>query len=1336
MAKAFLNDRQAVQRELGRLKRVQLDAAARAERLQVLEKRLRASSRRRLRREQRRPQLTYPPELPIVAKKDEIVAAIRRHRVVIVAGETGSGKTTQIPKFCLAAGRGIHGRIGCTQPRRIAATSVAHRIAEELGETLGQSVGYKIRFKDRTAKDAYIKLMTDGILLAEAQSDPLLTAYDTIIVDEAHERSLNIDFILGILKTLLRRRKDLKLIITSATIDTQKFSQAFGRAPVIEVSGRMYPVTVRYLTIDNDSPDNGDQTHIDLALRGLALVRRESIDGDVLVFMPTEQDIRDTCEAIEACKIPRETILPLFGRLSGAEQARVFKPLSGRKIIVATNVAETSLTIPGIRYVIDSGLARISRYLPRSRSTALPVVPVSKSSADQRKGRCGRVAHGVCIRLYPEEDYLGRELYTAPEILRANLADVILRMIALNLGDIDAFPFIDRPDPKSIRDGYDLLVELGAIRRLPATTGGGRRRAPAGRYGLTRRGRVMARIPIDPRLSRMLIEARKEQCLAAMTVIVSVLSVADPRERPLEKAAEADAAHLRFRDPQSDFVTLLNIWQAFQAAVKTASSKSQVRKFCRAHFLSYPRMREWRDIHLQVRTVLEEHFAGVTGLNAKQADVGPEPSANAAKTRPTDNNSTGADFAPAYQALHRSILSGFLSNIAVQREKNIFIATRQREVMIFPGSGLFNRAGGWIVAAEMVETSRLFARTCARIDTRWLEALGKDLCRYTHLNPRWERKRGEVVADEQVSLFGLTIVTGRTVSYGSIDAVDATRIFVHSALVAEDVRRPPAFLAYNRRMIEGVRDMENRIRRRDILVSEEELAEFYAQRLADIYDLRSLERRIRQKGGDGFLRLTEKDLQRYRPDPRELARFPRSLELGRERFDCRYSFEPGQGDDGLTIQIPSALAPMVPPGAVDWLVPGLLGAKIEALIKGLPKAFRKRLVPVTATVEVIMAEMERGQAPLLTCLSRFIHGRFGVDIPAEAWPQGDLPEHLRARLAITGPRGEEICASRDARVLERQISCRLDSADLDRLRRQWERDHILDWDFPDLPVAVTTGGGGAGSWALYPGLEISAAAGAEPRIHLRLFQERDKALAAHIRGVAALFGLHFAQELKYLRRQLRLPAAMAAAAKNFGGLTRVQERFYDSHVQRLLGLDIRTRQAFQDHARQVAARILPEGQQLLAKGLPVIDTYQRSFADLDRMARDHRARAAARLLADLQAELRRLVPENFMLLYEPERLVHLPRYMQALSLRAQRALVDMEKDRAKAAAVAVFSRRLQQLLQDLSAAASAERRQAVETLFWMIEEYKVSLFAQELKTAVPISPKRLERQLADIMRMV
>ena len=1316
LTRAMTADRQAIARELARLTRAgaRVDAGTDfRQRLLRLEGRLQASIRRREWRLAHRPCVTGIPELPITASRDAIIAAIRRQPVTIVAGETGSGKTTQIPQFCLEAGRGIAGLIGCTQPRRIAATTVASRIAEELGEEVGRSVGYKIRFTDRTREETFIKIMTDGILLAEAHTDPYLNRYDTLIVDEAHERSLNIDFILGLLRGLIKKRPELRLVITSATIDTEKFSRAFDGAPVIEVSGRMYPVEVRYAELDGGASDEEELTHVEGAVRALETLLAESPSGDVLIFMPTEQDIRDTCELIDARAFRRVTVLPLFARLSAAEQTRVFAGVAGRKIIVATNVAETSITIPGIKYVIDTGLARISRYSPRSRTTALPVVPVSRSSADQRKGRCGRVADGVCVRLFSEEDYQARSLFTPPEILRSNLAEVILRMIALDLGEVKDFPFVDPPAPKSIADGFDLLVELGAIVSQPS----GRRRNRRSAYGLTPVGRRMARIPLDPRLARILIEAQRRGCLPEAAVIAAALSIQDPRERPLAKTPEADRAHAAFNDSLSDFVALLNIWDRFQATLAAEKSVNRMKKFCRAHFLSFRRMREWRDIHGQILTMLEEERL--------QGPVQTRPAAPA--------QAPESPFGERYATIHKSLLSGLLSNVALKKEKHLYTAARGRPVMVFPGSGLFKSAGTWIVAAELVETTRLFARRVATIDSAWLEEVGQAQCRYTYLEPHWERSRGEVVALERVTLHGLVIEPGRPVSYGRIDSTEAAAIFVRSALVEGDLRSPLPFTDHNREQIEAVRDLENRLRRRDLLVDEETLADFYRERLPGVYDLRTLASLIKEKGGDGFLRLNREDLLRNAPDLQTLEGFPDRVRLGGDAFACLYEFEPGSDADGVTVRIPSTLAPAVAPESLDWLVPGLLCEKVAALIKGLPKEFRKRLVPVARTAEIIADELPRGEGAFLSTLSRFIHARFGVDIPAAAWPQANLPDHLKLRISITGPRGETLRAGRDRSVLRVDLPApRGDTAEYEAARKAWERERVTDWDFGDLPEVITLSGAQGGRWAVYPALCKT-----EDGVGLRLFRDRRAALEAHGPGVAALGALRWAKELRFLKKRLALPAEVRPAASYFGGFQRVEGRLYDSLLEELFGRNLRTRTAFEAQAERELPKLLQGGEMKLTATIALLHAHHETRTTLHDLEKGNRANPAVlAFLSRRREDLAGLVPESFLQLYEAERLTHVARYLRAIAVRARRALLDFEKDRARELELSPYAEALRALVSGLFADTSTARRREVEALFWLIEEFKVALFAQELKTAVPVSPKRLAKKLSEIKRMV
>jgi len=1262
-----------------------------------LEKRAKSSVKQRAKRLDLIPDIDFPPNLPISEKAAEITQSIRENQVVIIAGDTGSGKSTQIPKMCLMAGQGVSGMIGCTQPRRIAAVTIARRIAEEIGEDVGKSVGYKIRFQDRIRRDSYIKIMTDGMLLSETQADPLLYDYDTIIIDEAHERSLNIDFLLGILRRLIKKRRDLKIIITSATMDTEKFSKGSDNAPVITVHGRMFPVEVRYMPPDTRSVERGDFTYVDTAVKAVERLARKDKPGDMLVFMPTEQDILDTCELLEARQFSSTTILPLFARLPYDKQARVFLSGPGKKIVVATNVAETSITIPGIRYVIDTGLARISRYVPRSRITSLPVSPVSISSADQRKGRCGRLEDGVCVRLYPEEDFQTREQFTPPEVLRANLAEVILRMIALGLGDIHSFPFLDRPDPRSVKDGFDLLSELGAIERK----GRG--------VFLTRMGRIMARMPLDPKISRMLIEAEKESCVNEVAVIASVLSIQDPRVRPPENTAAADQKHTGFKDMDSDFITLLNIWNRFHSQLEYVKTRSRMRKYCRQNFLSYIRMREWIHIHRQITLILKEQKIGVGGRKSK------------------DNSGL------LYDRIHRSVLCGYLSNIALIKEKNLYQAARGREAMIFPGSTLFNRHPRWIVCAEMVMTSRLFARTVARIDCEWLETLGKGLCKYSYSDPRWSRSRGSVMASEQVSLYGLVIVAKRSVQYKRINLKVSHELFILSALVDGNIRDRFSFLNHNMRLIEKIRNMEDRIRRRGILVDDEAIEQFYSERLEGICDSAGLKRLIREKGGDDFLKLCEHDIIALAPDPDELSRFPGQMTMGGRQFDLAYRFAPGRDDDGVTLKVPSTMISRIKTEQLDWLVPGLFYEKVYALIKGLPKRYRKQLVPVSDRVDRIVAEMAPSPGKsLINCLGRFIYEHFNVDIPASEWPVEHIQDHLRLRVAVTDHRGKEIRAERDLSALRRPVS--VDSTGVEetdpwkQARQRWERGKILEWDLGDLPERLELGA----YLEAYPALVPEEEKGAR----ICLFSNFEEAEDVHPKGVAALYQVSFKKDLKFLKKGLVLPQKLHRAAVYFGGHKLYEKALYDACIRHLFYVNIRTEKEFKEHEADIRSDMVGREKNTLLLGTRIIEAYMEIKSGLGAMESAKRSTSTDHsLVQEIQNELDLLIPQNFFDQYPFDRLEHIPRYIKALLIRARRGSVDPQKDRTKAAQIRPYISIYKEMNKGLSNYASSEKRAAVKEFGWMLEEFRVSLFAQELKTFFPVSEKRLKKRIEEIERM-
>ena len=1294
-------DRVALLRDLGKLQSLKKPGDL-EQAVSRLERRLDLACARKERRRANLPRVSYPGALPIAARRADIVRAIRENPVVIVTGETGSGKTTQIPKMCIEAGRGLDGRIGCTQPRRVAAVTVSQRIAEEMGEDLGRTVGYKIRFEDRTSPEGFIKIMTDGILLMEAQADPFLNEYDTILVDEAHERSLNIDFVLGILKNLLRRRKDLKVVITSATIDTEKFSAAFGGAPIIEVSGRLYPVEIRY---EPPEEDPEEITHVEAAVRAVDGILDEGERGDILVFMPTEQDIRETCDLLEGRGRRDVRILPMYARLPSQEQRQVFVPIRERKVVVATNVAETSITIPGIRFVVDTGLARIACYNPRTRTSGLPVRPISRSSADQRAGRCGRVENGVCIRLYAREDYESRTLYTPPEILRSNLAEVILRMLALRIDDPAAFPFVDPPAPRSIRGGYDILEELGAIEREERGDG-------EPRWRLTERGRRMARLPLDPRISRMILEAEKEGCLPEILVIAAALSTQDPRERPAGREREADAAQAPFVNPASDFLTLLTLWERFHENAPGMKAAGRLRRFCRDHFLSFRRMKEWRDVHGQLREIVEEEGT-VRGGTPRAPLPGGDPEAR-------------------YGRIHRAVLSGYLSNIAVKKEKNTYSATGGRQVVIFPGSGLYNRGGDWIVAAELVETTQLFARTAATIDRDWLEALGGSLCRSTYLNPRWDRRRGEVTATERVSLCGLVIVEGRRVSYGRIDPAGAAQVFIREALLPGEIERPPAFLAHNRDLIERVRDMENRLRRRTLLATDDVLAAFYEERLRDVFDVRTLQKLIRERGGDSFLRMTEEDVLRQAPDPGELALFPDALPAGRLSLPLSYRFSPGDAADGVTVKLPASALSGLDPEALERAVPGLLRERVTALVKALPREVRRRLVPVAQSVELILRDIEEGKGSLPAALSASLKRRFGLDVPPPAWDLEGLPDHLKLRYAVVDAKGKELRSTRDLESLRKDRLAEEESRAFNRARAAWERTGIRNWEAPglpeEIPEEIPLDPRNVLEGVAYPALVASGDA-----VDLRLLRNRLEAESAHRAGIRALLTLRFKKDLETMRRYLTLRGEMRVWSAYFGGPGALEDSLCRGLTRRLLEKGFRTRKAFEDYARTLGRELLKAPRELLDEVEPVLRAYQetrRALAGLE--AANLTNRTVLGFLGRMRGELERLLPASFLEHYDRERLPQLARYLKALQVRAERGAVHLDRDRARAAEIRPFEERLDEFLKALAPGASPEKARAVDEFRWMVEEYRVSLFAQGIKTPYPVSPKRLQGKVEEI----
>ena len=1249
--------------------------------------------------------LHYPAELPIVAHRQEIIEALRASQVVIIAGDTGSGKTTQLPKMCLEAGRGVRKRIGCTQPRRIAAIAMAERVAEELGDQAAL-VGYKIRFKDQTSRDTRLKFMTDGILLAEAHHDGNLSAYDTIIIDEAHERSLNIDFLIGLLKQLLGRRPDLTLLITSATIDTSRFAKHFGNAPVIEVSGRAYPVEVRYQPLDPDKEEAGEQTYVDQAVQAVCALRQNEGAGDILVFMPSERDILETVESLQAKlgNAPGQAapvVLPLFGRLSPGDQKKIFQPVKGQKIVVATNVAETSITVPGIRYVVDTGLARLASYNVRARTSKLPIVSISRASCDQRKGRCGRVGPGICVRLYAEEDYANRPEYTPPEILRTNLAEVILRMISLKLGDPARFPFLDPPSGRAIQDGYALLAELGALDR---------------QRHLTAHGRFMARLPLDPRISRMIIEARDHNALREVTVIAAGLSIQDPRVRPLGKEAAADAAHARFSKTPSDFLFFLVLWDAYHATFDKLHSLSRMRKFCVSHYLSFLRMREWRDIHEQISQVLAEE----PGFAMNTQPAPPE-------------------------AIHRAILSGNLRNIAVKKEKNLYQTGGGREVMIFPGSSQYGKTGDWLMAAELVETSRLYARTVAGIEPEWIEPLAGELCRSSYSEPHWEKGRGQVAAFAKISLFGLVIVPRRKVNYGLIKPEEARQIFIQSALIEGELKGEYPFLAANTALVAQLQDLEDRLRLRAIMVDEQALFAFYEERLApEVRDQRSLNQWLKAPGGQARLTMTAEDLRRQsslaRPEAAALEQFPLVLAAGECELALSYRFAPGEEDDGVTARIPLSLAPHLGPELFEWLVPGLLAEKVTFLLKGLPKGLRKQLVPIPQTAAEIVRDLPFGRGSLCRALEQVIADSFKLRISGQDWPLATLPLHLRFRFSLLDGQGKVVTVTRDFNELK---GCSAGQAEVFSLKQmaglkaRWEQKNITPAQFSETPVSLPVPDvKGALQGYVYPGLCGDAQGG----VGQRLFMQENEARQSTRQTLLRLYANEFAPLVKSLRKDLAIPRSHWALYEGLATHEQINEDLW--HFVFFNVFDIQA--GLPPSAGQFTAKVeavREQGFSLLCREIftEVVRVLQERRATLDAIAKfagvtgqPGGATPQAERFAEYRRQVSLLVPADFLQWVARPRLPDLCRYLKGLRIRVERAQVSPGKDALKARQIALHEERYAQAVSggNLSAASREQLREYLE----MIEEFKVSLFAQELGTAYPVSGKRLDKKWLEVAR--
>ncbi|WGO82454.1 ATP-dependent RNA helicase HrpA [Arsenophonus apicola] len=1230
------------------------------------------------------PAIIYPENLPVIEKKQAIYQAIRDHQVVIIAGETGSGKTTQIPKICLELGRGVKGLIGHTQPRRLAARSVANRIAEELNVPLGSAVGYKVRFNDQIGDNTFIKLMTDGILLAELHNDKLLLQYDTIIIDEAHERSLNIDFILGYLRQLLPKRPDLKVIITSATIDPERFSQHFDHAPIVEVSGRTYPVEVRYRPIIGDSNDsNRDQ--LDGIIDAVNELSQQA-NGDILIFMSGEREIRDTAEALNKLNLKHTEILPLFARLSNSEQNRIFQSHSGRRIVLATNVAETSLTVPGIKYVIDTGYVRISRYSYRTKVQRLPIEPISQASAEQRKGRCGRVSAGICIRLYSEEDFLARPMYTDPEILRTNLASVILQMMAVGLGDINQFPFIEMPDKRNIQDGIRLLEELNAIGKKTADSN----------YQLTQIGHQLAQLPLDPRLGRMVLEARRHGCVREIMVISSALSIQDPRERPLDKQQIADEKHHRFIDKRSDFLAYLNLWD-FVKQQQAILSNAQFRKQCKQDLLNFMRLREWQDIYSQLRQVIKE--LGIA-INSEPAD---------------------------YQAIHISLLAGLLSHIGQKgTDKADFLGVRNTRFMIFPASSLFKKPPKWIIVAELVETNKLWGRIAAIIEPDWIEPLAGHLVKYHYSEPHWSKKQGAVMASESVTLLGLPIVAGRQVNYSKIDPLLCRELFIRHALVEGDWRTSHTFYQQNLTLLAEVEELEHKSRRRDIVVDDDALFDFYEQRIgSQVVSSRHFDRWWKQvsKAQPDLLTFNKDMLMRETANKVTLAEYPNYWQQEALKLPLTYQFEPGNAADGVTVHIPLSLLNQVKDEGFDWQIPGLREELVIALIKSLPKSLRRNFVPAPNYAQAFLQRLPTPQGKLLDCLTRELRLMTGVSIDAEAWPWDQLPSHLKMTFRIVDENNQTIAESRDLTALKIQLKQQIQQTLSAVINTSIEQSGLHIWSFGDLPQLYEQKRGS------YVVKAFPALVDEKNSVAIRMFETQLEQKQAMNKGLRRLLLLNIPSPIKYLHEKLPNKSKLGLYFNPFGKVLELIDDCIGCGVDKLIaqfgGLvwTADDYQRLQIYVRTELNDVVVE----IARQVEIILT--RAFA-INKRIKGRVDIHLALPFSDIKSQLSGLIFKGFVTSHGWQKLPDIIRYLNAIERRLEKLGIDPNRDRAHMVRIEHIKQQWQSWLAKLPIA--QRQLPEVQAIYWMIEELRVSLFAQQLGTPYPISDKRILQAMGQI----
>jgi ATP-dependent helicase HrpA len=1263
-----------------------------------------------------RPAIAYDEALPVNARRGEITEAILNNQVVVVCGETGSGKTTQLPKICLELGRGLNGLIGHTQPRRIAARATATRIAQELKSELGRHVGFKIRFTDKVTPSSYIKLMTDGILLAETQTDPLLRQYDTILIDEAHERSLNIDFLLGYLKQLLQggknARPDLKVIVTSATLDAERFSRHFAidgkDAPVIEVSGRLYPIETRFRPWQEKKDADLNDAIVDAVDEAY-----RTGPGDVLVFLPGEREIREAAEALRKHHPPGLEVLPLFARQTAVEQARVFAPHQGRRVVLATNVAETSLTVPGIRYVVDSGLARVKRYSHRNKVEQLQVEPISRAAASQRAGRCGRVSAGVCFKLYDEEDFNKRPPYTEPEILRSSLAGVILRMKSLHLGDVEDFPFLEAPAPRMIADGYNLLAELGAL-RAPSSAAGEKGAPPPslprragevtdqsadagnGQWQLTQIGRELAKLPLDPKIGRMILAAREHNCLREVLIIASALGTQDPRDRPQEAAGSADQAHAKWKDEKSEFLSYLKIWQAADEVWKHETSNKQ-RQWCRHNFINWLRLREWRDVHGQLMTLCHEH-----GWKENQIPA-------------------------SYEAIHKALLTGLLGHVGLiaEEDKN-YLGARGIRFYIHPGSALLKKAGRWIVAAELVETSRLFARCIAKIEPEWLEQVGAHLIRRHVYEPHWEKGPGQVVAWERVTLHGLMIHAKRRVHYGPSDPKLAREILIREALVngevGEDWARKWRFFQHNAKLIREIENLEHKSRRPDVLVDDELIHAFYDAKLPEgIVTLAAFDhwRREAESANPKLLCLEKEQLMRHEAAGITTDAFPPAFTHRGQSFKLGYHHDPGAADDGVTLTLPLAALNQLPANRCEWLVPGLLKEKVLALLKTLQQKYRHRLQPLDEFAASFCEADHELDEPLVRALTRAAEEYLAMKLPLDAFRSGELRPHLFMNFRLVDEHGGTLAISRNLAELRAQFRDRVEQAYAAAEVKHEAADEgegHAEWKFGSLPELMEVKVG-AGTTLGFPALVDLG-----DKVRLTAFDTEDKARAEHRKGLARLFALQLAAQVKAVEK---LPGLRETALQfiSLGSEKELREQLVAVTLERTCLMDPLPNDESAFAARREAARgrILLVAQEILRLLGTILTEHAALAKKLAAMQK-----AFPQAAADIGAQLAELMPKRFILATPFERLQHYPRYLKAIALRLDKARNDPARDTRLMADWQALGKPWER--ERNAMLKSGQQQDAfLDEFRWLLEELRVALFAQELKTSSPVSVKRLQK---------